>query len=69
MDHHHGVIMLRWQRLTRALTEADGPKVVVCKLQDLPDHLPHHTHNQVTAEQYATRIAARQLGVAKRMLS
>ncbi|MEI2671761.1 MAG: hypothetical protein U0R21_01750 [Nocardioidaceae bacterium] len=69
MDHRHGVIMLRWQRLSRELTEADGPKVVVCELDDLATHLPHYAHNQVTAEQYAERIAARQLGVAKRMLS
>jgi hypothetical protein len=69
LNHRHGVIMLRWQRLNRALTAADGPAVQVCRLSELPDLLPHYSHNQVTPEEYAERIAARQLGVARRMLS
>ncbi len=69
LDHPHGVMMLRWQRLTRGLTAADGPTVEVVALADLPAVLPHHEHNRVTPEQYAARIAARQDGLARRMLS
>jgi len=69
LNHRHGVTMLRWQRLTRELTAADGPVVRVCKLSEVPELLPHYAHNQVTTREYAERIAARQLGVAKRMLS
>ena len=69
LDHPHGVIMLRWQRLTRPLTAADGPTVQVVALADLPGVLPHFEENHVTQQQYAARIAARQEGVARRMLS
>ncbi|HNN49331.1 MAG TPA: hypothetical protein PKM12_10140, partial [Marmoricola sp.] len=69
LDHRHGVMMLRWQRLTRELTEADGPTVERCQYDDLPTRLPHYQHNQITPEKYAERIAARQLGIARRMLS
>ena len=34
-----------------------------------PAVLPHHDHNRVTPDEWAARIAARQLGVAGRMLS
>ncbi len=69
LDHRHGVMMLRWQRLTRELTEADGPTVELCQYDDLSTRLPHYQHNQITPEKYAERIAARQLGIARRMLS
>ena len=63
--HPQGVIMLRWQRVDRPLTAADGPSVELIKLADL--HLPHD--QTVTNAQYADRIAARQIGIARRMIS
>ncbi|WP_125569815.1 hypothetical protein [Nocardioides baekrokdamisoli] len=63
--HPHGVMMLRWQRLDRALTGADGPNVELIKLADL--RLPHD--QSVTPKEYAARIADRQVGVARRMIS
>lgn len=69
LDHRHGVMMLRWQRLTRELTEADGPTVELCQYDDLSTRLHHYQHNQITPEKYVERIAARQLGIARRMLS
>jgi hypothetical protein len=63
--HPKGVIMLRWQRLDQALTAADGPTVSVVKLADL--RLPHD--QSVTPKEYAARIADRQVGVARRMIS
>ena len=67
--HSRGVIMLRWQRLSRDLTAADGPRVDLVKLDELADVLPHVATQRVTPEEYASRIEARQVGVARRMLS
>ena len=67
--HPKGVMMLRWQRLSRALTAEDGPHVEVVPFDSLQDTLPFHKEARVTAEEYAARIAARQVGVARRMLS
>lgn len=67
--HDKGVIMLRWQRVARALTAEDGPRVELVAFDDVPKHLPHYDQNRVTPEQYATRIADRQVGIARRMIS
>ena len=40
-----------------------------CRSTDLPDRLPHHAENQITAEEYTARIADRQVGIARRMIS
>jgi hypothetical protein len=67
--HDKGVIMLRWQRVARDLTAADGPTVEVVAFDDVPKHLPYYETNQVTPEQYTARIADRQVGIARRMIS
>ena len=65
--HTTGPIMLRWQRLERDLTEADGPTVRVVDLAAVPSLLPQAT--ALTDEEYAARITARQRAVARRMIS
>ncbi len=65
--HRTGPMMLRWQRLERDLTEADGPTVQVVPLGDVPKLLPQLT--PLTDEEYAARITARQRAVARRMIS
>ncbi len=67
--HPQGVMMLRWQRVSRDLTAADGPTVEVVGFDELPDRLPHHAENQITEDQYTARIADRQVGIARRMIS
>ncbi len=67
--HPQGVMMLRWQRLSRDLTEADGPTVEVVPFDELPSRLPHHAENQISADEYTARIADRQVGIARRMIS
>jgi hypothetical protein len=67
LGHRTGPIMLRWQRLIRQLTAADGPTVEVVPFDELPKVLPFHS--PLTPEEYAVRIAARQRSVARRMLS
>lgn len=65
--HPQGVMMLRWQRLERDLSADDGPTVEVVPFDDVASHLPYG--QSITDEEYATRIEARQVGVARRMIS
>ena len=65
--HPTGSMMLRWQRLERDLTEADGPQVEVVPLADVPGRLPET--KPLSDEEYAARITARQRAVARRMFS
>ena len=67
--HSRGVMMLRWQRLARGLTDEDGPRVDLVKFHELADVVPHHESQRVTPAEYASRVEARQVGVARRMLS
>jgi hypothetical protein len=67
--HRRGVMMLRWQRLDRALTADDGPRVEVVDVDVLHEKVPELAAQRVTPEEYAARIALRQEGVARRMLS
>ncbi|MCW2782561.1 MAG: hypothetical protein JWR35_3010 [Marmoricola sp.] len=67
--HPQGVTMLRWQRLSRDLTAADGPSVEVVAFDDVLSHLPYAESNRVSPEEYTARIAARQVGIARRMIS
>ncbi len=68
-DHATGVMMLRWQRVEQPLTAEDGPVVEVVAFDDLASHLPFAEHNRVSPEQYSARIADRQVGIARRMIS
>jgi hypothetical protein len=68
IGHDRGYLQFRWQRLDRGLTAADGPTMEIVKDADVPSLLPFHDTNKVTREQWAERIAARQTGVAARML-
>ena len=63
-----GYVQLRWQRLARDLTEADGPAAEVVPVASLPSALPYYRQAQITPGQYRERIAARQAAVAERMV-
>ncbi len=67
--HPQGVMMLRWQRVSRQLGAEDGPSVEVVAFDQLAHRLPYHPENQITDEDYAARIEARQVGIARRMIS
>jgi hypothetical protein len=62
-------MMLRWQRLDRALGAEDGPRVEVVDFDVLHEKMPELAAQRVTPEEYAARIAQRQEAVARRMLS
>jgi hypothetical protein len=65
--HPQGLMMLRWQRVTRPLTATDGPQVEVVPFAEIASRLPFD--QTVTADEYTARIAARQVGIARRMIS
>jgi hypothetical protein len=66
--HRRGYLQIRWQRLSRELTAADGPSVELVALDDLADRLPFHDAARSTPAEYTARIAARQQAVADRMV-
>jgi hypothetical protein len=59
-------VQIRWQRLSRGLTAADGPRVDIVAVDDLPGWLPFY--EPVKPADHLDRIAARQAAVATRML-
>jgi hypothetical protein len=68
VGHDRGYLQFRWQRLGRELTPEDGPTMEIVKDADVASLLPFHDQNTVTPEVWAERIAARQTGIASRML-
>ncbi|HWF81345.1 MAG TPA: hypothetical protein VN695_12245 [Streptosporangiaceae bacterium] len=66
--HRSGYVQLRWQRLARDLTAADGPAAEVVPVADLARQLPYYQEATITAAEYRARIAARQSAVGARML-
>ncbi|MDX6389399.1 MAG: hypothetical protein QOJ73_462 [Streptosporangiaceae bacterium] len=66
--HRRGYLQIRWQRLTRELKPDDGPAVEIVPVADLAGRLPYYEQAQVSPQQHADRIAARQAAVAVRML-
>ncbi len=69
LGHDRGYLQFRWQRLSRELQPADGPTWEIVTIDRLPDILPHVEQNRIGPRSWAERIAARQAGVAARMLS
>ena len=61
-------MQIRWQRLTRDLTPADGPQVAVVPFAELPGRLPYYQDARVPPGEWRNRIAARQAAVAERMI-
>ena len=66
LGHDRGYLQFRWQRVEAPIT--DGPSLQIVSMTDLPDALPYHQDNVVTPDQWAARIAARQRGVAGRLI-
>lgn len=58
-------MMLRRQRVTRPLDASDGPRVSVVSVVSVAS-LASLDDQRVTAADYAARIEARQVGVARR---
>jgi hypothetical protein len=67
--HPQGVMMLRWQRVAHPLSEADGPSVEVVPFADLFTRFPALEAQRIGPSDRAARIEARQVGIARRMIS
>ncbi len=68
LGHRRGFLQFRWQRVSRKLTEADGPTVELVDFDTIPAALPYFEHNKISDDQWRARIALRQQQIAARML-
>lgn len=68
LGHRRGFLQFRWQRVSRELTEADGPSVELVDFDVVPAALPYYEHNKISDKGWRARIAKRQNQIANRML-
>lgn len=68
LGHAKGFLQFRWQRVSRELTEADGPTVELVDLAKIEAALPYYENNKIAHEDWRQRIALRQKQIANRML-
>jgi hypothetical protein len=68
LGHRRGFLQFRWQRVSRALSEADGPSVELVDFDAVPSALPYYEHNKTSDDAWRARIAHRQRQIANRML-
>ncbi|HJR88756.1 MAG TPA: hypothetical protein VJ782_01185, partial [Aeromicrobium sp.] len=66
IGHDRGYLQFRWQRVEAPITE--GPTLQVVPMAELRDALPYYESNVVSPAEWAERIAARQRGVAGRLI-
>ena len=66
--HRKGFLQFRWQRVSRELTEADGPTVELVDAGDVPTRLPYYESNRISTEDWRARIALRQKLIGDRMV-
>lgn len=67
--HAAGVMMLRWQRVPEPISETRGPCCDAVPFADLRSRVPELTAQDIGPRVYAARIEARQVGIARRMIS
>lgn len=68
LGHRKGFLQFRWQRVSRQLTELDGPTVELVDFDEVKSRLPYHEINRISAEDWRARIALRQRQVGDRMV-
>ncbi len=68
LGHRQGFLQFRWQRVSRELTEADGPTVELVDFDAMPAKLPYFEHNKISDDEWRARITLRQQQIAARML-
>ncbi|MFN8071838.1 MAG: hypothetical protein U0R66_08545 [Mycobacterium sp.] len=66
--HRKGFLQFRWQRVSRELTEADGPTVELTDVASVPELLPYYDENRIADEDWRARIALRQIQIQNRMV-
>ncbi|BBX41496.1 hypothetical protein [Mycobacterium simiae] len=68
VGHRRGFLQFRWQRVSREITDADGPTVEVVDIDKVPAALPYFDHNKISEDDWRSRIALRQKQIQARML-
>ncbi|OBH59267.1 hypothetical protein A5687_20935 [Mycobacterium mantenii] len=68
VGHRRGFLQFRWQRVSRQLTDADGPTVEVVDIDKVPAALPYFEHNKISEDDWRARIALRHQQIQARML-
>ncbi|UXA17509.1 hypothetical protein [Mycobacterium sp. SMC-4] len=68
LGHRKGYLQFRWQRVSRQMTEADGPEVAVMGVDEVAGALPYYQDNEISDEDWRARIALRQLQIGYRMV-
>ncbi len=68
LGHRKGYLQFRWQRVSRQLTEADGPTLELVDLGAVPDKLPYFEQNKISDDDWRERIALRQKLIGNRMV-
>jgi hypothetical protein len=68
LGHSKGFLQFRWQRVSRQLTEADGPTVELVDFDKIAASLPYYEQNKISEEDWRARIAERQLQIGHRMV-
>ncbi len=68
LGHGKGFLQFRWQRVSRQLTEADGPVVELVDFDAIATKLPYYADNVISNKDWRNRIALRQRQIADRMV-
>jgi len=68
VGHTKGYLQFRWQRVSRELTEADGPTAELVDFDKIPASLPYYEQNKISDEDWRARIAQRQAQIGHRMV-
>ncbi|OBK20418.1 hypothetical protein A5634_12905 [Mycobacterium asiaticum] len=68
LGHRRGFLQFRWQRVSRELSEADGPTVELVDVGAVSSALPYFEHNKISEDDWRARIALRQQQIQARML-
>jgi len=68
LGHAKGYLQFRWQRVSRELTEADGPTAELVDFDKIAAALPYYEQNKISEEDWRARIAERQEQIGHRMV-
>ena len=68
LGHGKGYLQFRWQRLSRELTEADGPTSEIVPVDRVAEVLPYYESNKISEGDWRARIALRQKQIGERMV-
>jgi hypothetical protein len=68
LGHGKGYLQFRWQRVSRELTEADGPTLELVDIDKVAAALPYYDSNKISEDDWRARIALRQKLIGERMV-